>query len=55
MDRGAWWAVVHRVAKSQTRLRQLSTNTQAEEIKGHELLCKLPERERRRTVQQREL
>ena len=20
MDRGAWWAVVHRVAKSQTRL-----------------------------------
>ena len=21
MDRGAWWATVHRVAKSQTRLR----------------------------------
>ena len=21
MDRGAWWAAVHRVAKSQTRLR----------------------------------
>ena len=24
MDRGAWWAMVHRVAKSQTRLKQLS-------------------------------
>ena len=25
MDRGAWWATVHRVTESQTRLRQLST------------------------------
>ena len=25
MDRGAWWAIVHRVAKSQTRLKQLNT------------------------------
>ena len=25
MDRGAWRAMVHRVAKSQTRLKQLST------------------------------
>ena len=24
MDRGAWWATVHRVAKSQTQLKQLS-------------------------------
>ena len=24
MDRGAWWASVHRVAKSQTQLKQLS-------------------------------
>ena len=24
-DRGAWWAIVHRVAKSWTRLKQLST------------------------------
>ena len=24
MDRGAWWATVHRVAKSQTRLKRLS-------------------------------
>ena len=27
MDRGAWRAMVHRVAKSQTRLKQLSTHT----------------------------
>ena len=25
MDRGAWWATVHRVSKSQTQLKQLST------------------------------
>ena len=24
MDRGAWWAMVHKVAKSQTQLKQLS-------------------------------
>jgi len=24
-DRGVWWATVHRVAKSQTRLKRLST------------------------------
>ena len=24
MDRGAWWATVHRVAKSQTQLKRLS-------------------------------
>ena len=24
LDRGAWWAIVHRTAKSQTQLRQLS-------------------------------
>ena len=27
MDRGAWWAAVHRVAKSGTPLRCLSTHT----------------------------
>ena len=27
MDRGAWWAVVHRVTLSQTWLKQLSTHT----------------------------
>ena len=25
MDRGAWWPTAHRVTKSQTRLKQLST------------------------------
>ena len=28
MDRGAWWATVHGVAKSQTRLRDSHTHTQ---------------------------
>ena len=27
MDRGAWWAAVHGVTKSQIRLRQLSTSS----------------------------
>ena len=27
MDRGAWWATVHGVAKSQTQLKQLSAHT----------------------------
>ena len=26
-DRGAWWATVHRVVKSWTQLKQLSTHT----------------------------
>ena len=26
MDREAWWAIVHRVAKSWTQLRQLSSS-----------------------------
>ena len=26
MDRGAWWSTVHRIAKSQTQLKQLSTH-----------------------------
>ena len=29
MDRGAWWATVHWVAKSPTRLKQLSMHTRA--------------------------
>ena len=28
MDRGAWWATAHRVAKDRTGLKQLSMNTQ---------------------------
>ena len=31
MDRGAWWDTVHRVAKSQTRLSNL-THTRGESI-----------------------
>ena len=27
MDRGAWWAIVHRVAKSWIRLKRLNTHT----------------------------
>ena len=27
MDRGAWWATVHRIARSQTQLKQLNTHT----------------------------
>ena len=27
MDRGAWWATVHGVAESQTRLERFSTHT----------------------------
>ena len=26
-DRGSWWSMVHRVAKSQTQLKQLNTHT----------------------------
>ena len=26
MNRGAWWATVHGIAKSQTRLKQLNNN-----------------------------
>ena len=32
MDRGAWWATVHRVAKSQTRLKQLSKHAHTPNI-----------------------
>ena len=32
MARGAWWATVHRVAKSQTQLRRLSTHACTVEV-----------------------
>ena len=32
MDRGAWWATVHGVAQSRTRLKQLSTAQQGQEV-----------------------
>ena len=31
MGRRIWWATIHRVSKSQTRLKQLSMHHQAEE------------------------
>ena len=34
MDRGAWWATVHGVAKSWTRLKQLSTHAVGVEAQG---------------------
>ena len=33
MDRGAWQARVHRIVKSQTRLKQLSTHTLIRSLK----------------------
>jgi len=33
MGRGAWRATVHRVSKSRTRLKQLSTHAQALELR----------------------
>ena len=47
MDRGAWWATVHRVAKSQTRLKRQSTQKRDESDrvrkknwdKAHHLFC----------------
>ena len=41
MDRGAWWSTVHRVAKSQTRLKQLSihTHTYFFKVRIKECMC----------------
>ena len=35
MDRGAWWATDHGVAKSQTRLERLSTHAQGQSALPH--------------------
>ena len=35
MDRGAWWVTVHRVAKSQTGLKGLSTHAQVVTLKSN--------------------
>ena len=32
MDRGAWWAMVHRIAKSQTRLKGLRAHTHRQSL-----------------------
>ena len=39
MDRGAWWAAVHRVAQSQTRLKWLSMHACIGEGNGNPLQC----------------
>ena len=33
VDRGVWWALVHRVAKSQKQLKQLSIHIQSTSLK----------------------
>ena len=38
MDRGAWWAIVHGVAKSRTRLKQLSIHTRIPTYRGCQIL-----------------
>ena len=38
MDRGAWWATAHKVAKSQTQLNQLSTHAR---IVFHHMIASL--------------
>ena len=42
-DRGAWWAAVHRVAQSRTRLKQLSSSSSSPQRPL--LVCSLPSRE----------
>ena len=39
MDRGAWWAAVHRVAQSRTQLKQLSIHACIGEGNGNPLQC----------------
>ena len=44
MDRGIWWATVHRVAKSQTRLKWLGTHTHGIVTEFWHLLWKLQQK-----------
>jgi len=39
VDRGAWWATVHRVAQSQTRRKRLSMHACIGEGNGNPLQC----------------
>ena len=41
MDRGAWWATGHGVAKSWTRLKQLSTTAHIGQVNSFDLLLNL--------------
>ena len=48
VDRGAWWAAVHRVAQSRTRLKQLSMHACIGEGNGNPLQCSCLENPRDR-------
>ena len=48
MDRGAWWAAVHGVAQSQTRLKQLSMHARVGVESGNPLQCSCLENPRDR-------
>ena len=32
MDRGAWWAIIHRVTENRIRPKRLSTHTHTQEV-----------------------
>ena len=38
LDRGAWWAAIHRAAKSRTRLKSLSTHAQYSSVQMYHLV-----------------
>ena len=40
MDSGVWWATVHRVTKSQTQLKRLSTHARKEPLSCREAMGK---------------
>ena len=46
VDGGAWWAAVHRVTQSRTRLKRLSMNACIGEGHGDPLQCSCPENPR---------
>ena len=48
MDRGAWWATVHGVTQSRTRLKQLSMHACTGEGNGNPLPCSCLENSRDR-------
>ena len=48
VDRGAWWAAVHGVAQSQTRLKRLSMHACIGEGNGNPLQCSCLENPRDR-------
>ena len=45
MGRGAWWAMVHRVAKSQTQLKQLSTHAHSSLTNNTEIVSREQQRD----------